>query len=282
MSVKEKNNRAMSNISLVTERRFMCKINDFALIIEKNLINLCIKAANISRGEVVKQDYYSWARNSYFEGYNKVFDMNIPLDNIKEVIILLRKNIELEIAPKHLLINSFNEPIILENYLKSLNFDMFYQQSGMAIDLASFEFESNDNLGKIRTIKSANELQEWILITEEAFRKKRNSHMYKIFLNEIDIRFYGCYYKDKIVATLMLYIKDAIAGIHLVSTANEFRGKGFGTLITKTALSDAKDLGCKYSVLQASDMGRNVYKNIGFKEYCKIRHWEYNKLYNRY
>ncbi|MBU3101858.1 MULTISPECIES: GNAT family N-acetyltransferase [Clostridium] len=65
----------------------------------------------------------------------------------------------------------------------------------------------------------------------------------------------------------MLYIKDAIAGIHLVGTANEFRGKGFETLIAKTALRDAKDLGCKYGVLQASDMGRNVYNNIGFKEY---------------
>ena len=42
--------------------------------------------------------------------------------------------------------------------------------------------------------------------------------------------------------------------------------------------TDAKDLGCKYSVLQASDMGRSVYNSIGFKEYCKIRHWEYNKL----
>ena len=256
----------------------MCKINDLALIIEKNLSNLCIKAANISCGEVVKQDYYSWAKNSYFEGYNKVFDMNIPLADIKEVIMLLRKNIELEIAPKHLLINSCNKAIILEDYLKSLNFNMFYQQSGMAIDLASFKFENNDNIGKIRTIKSANELEEWILITEEAFKKKRNSYMYKMFLSENDIRFYGCYYKDKIVATLMLYIKDAIAGIHLVGTANEFRGKGFGTLIAKTALRDAKDLGCKYSVLQASDMGKSVYKSIGFKEYCKIRHWEYNKV----
>ena len=154
---------------------------------------------------------------------------------------------------------------------------MFYQQSGMAIDLASFRFENNDNIGRVRTIKGANELEEWILITEEAFRKERNSHMYKLFLNESDIRFYGCYYKDKMVATLMLYIKDAIAGIHLVGTANEFRGKGFGTLITKTALRDAMDLGCKYGVLQASDMGRNVYNSIGFKEYCKIRHWESRK-----
>ena len=49
----------------------MCKINDFALIIEKNLINLCIKASNISGGEVVKQDYYSWAKNSYLKGIIK-------------------------------------------------------------------------------------------------------------------------------------------------------------------------------------------------------------------
>ena len=253
----------------------MCKINDIALIIEKNLINLYIKAANISCGEVVKQNCYSWAKNSYFEGYNNVFDMNIPLADMKEVIMLLCKNIELGIAPNHLLINSYNQPIFLEDYLESLNFNMFYQQSGMAIDLASFKFENNENIGQIRTIKSTDELEEWILVTEEAFGKKRNSHIYKMFLNENDIRLYGCYYKDKIVATLMLYIKDAIAGIHLVGTANDFRGKGFGTMITKTALRDAKDLGCKYSVLQASDMGRNVYNSIGFKEYCKIRHWEY-------
>ena len=144
----------------------MCKINDIALIIEKNLINLYIKAANISCGEVVKQNCYSWAKNSYFEGYNNVFDMNIPLADMKEVIMLLCKNIELGIAPKHLLINSYNQPIILEDYLESLNFNMFYQQSGMAIDLASFEFENNDNIGQIRTIKSADELEEWILVTE--------------------------------------------------------------------------------------------------------------------
>ena len=255
----------------------MCEINDLADIIEKNLVNLYIKAANISCGEVVNQDYYSWAKNPYFEGYNNVFNMNIPKSMIKKEIMLLHKNIELEIAPKYLLINSYNQPIILEEYLKSLDFEMFYQQSGMAINLDLFRFENNNKIGKIKTVKDTNELEEWILITEDAFRKKRNSQMYELFLNESDIRFYGCYYKDKIVATLMLYIKDEIAGIHLVGTANEFRGKGFGTLITKTALKDAKGLGCKYGVLQASDMGRNVYNSIGFKEYCKIRHWESRK-----
>jgi predicted GNAT family acetyltransferase len=74
----------------------------------------------------------------------------------------------------------------------------------------------------------------------------------------------------------MLFINKEIAGVHLVGTLKEFRNKGIGTEITKKAFEYALSKGAKTGVLQASPMGKNMYKKIGFQEYSRISHWEYN------
>ena len=78
------------------------------------------------------------------------------------------------------------------------------------------------------------------------------------------------------VTTLMLFINNGIPGIHLVGTLDEFRGKGYGTSITLKAMKDLKDAGFVKAVLQASQMGENIYKKIGFKKYSELFHWGYN------
>ena len=40
--------------------------------------------------------------------------------------------------------------------------------------------------------------------------------------------------------------------------------------MSNKALLDARDLGYKYGVLQASSMGQFVYKKLGFEKYCDI------------
>lgn len=69
-----------------------------------------------------------------------------------------------------------------------------------------------------------------------------------------------------------MFLSSGIAGLHLVGTIKEYRGRGFGTIMTKNDLYDAKLKGCKLGVLQASEMGKKIYSKIGFIEYCKVRH----------
>jgi GNAT superfamily N-acetyltransferase len=59
-------------------------------------------------------------------------------------------------------------------------------------------------------------------------------------------------------------VGTALAGIFSVATLEPARGHGLGALMTRVAMSAARDSGAVVAVLQASDMGRPVYQRLGF------------------
>jgi len=78
------------------------------------------------------------------------------------------------------------------------------------------------------------------------------------------------YYDGNPVASSLVLYKAGVAGIHLVTTLEEARGKGIGTAITRAPLNEAKKLGYEIAILHSTEMGLNMYKQMGFKEYCTI------------
>ncbi len=78
------------------------------------------------------------------------------------------------------------------------------------------------------------------------------------------------YYDGNPVASSLVFYEAGVAGIYSVTTLEEARGKGIGTAITLAPLNEAKKLGYEIAILQSSDMALNMYKHMGFKEYCKI------------
>ena len=74
---------------------------------------------------------------------------------------------------------------------------------------------------------------------------------------------------NPVASSLVLY-KAGVAGIHLVTTLEEARGKGIGTAITLAPLNEAKKLGYETAVLHSTEMGLDLYKQMGFKEYCTV------------
>ena len=87
------------------------------------------------------------------------------------------------------------------------------------------------------------------------------------------IRNYLGYWKSKLVATSCLFFGAGVAGIYSVSTLPEARGKGIGTSVTLEPLRKARELGYRIGVLQSSEMGYNVYKNLGFRHLCQIEYF---------
>jgi ribosomal protein S18 acetylase RimI-like enzyme len=61
-----------------------------------------------------------------------------------------------------------------------------------------------------------------------------------------------------------------VAGIYNVGTLPSARGRGIGRAITLRGLLDARARGYKVGVLEASGMGYNVYKQLGFEPYCEM------------
>jgi len=83
-------------------------------------------------------------------------------------------------------------------------------------------------------------------------------------------RSYVVYWEGKPVSTAAVFLGQEVAGIYSVATTPEARGKGFGAAVTLAPLLDARKMGYRVGILQASEMGFPVYKRMGFKQDFKV------------
>jgi GNAT superfamily N-acetyltransferase len=72
------------------------------------------------------------------------------------------------------------------------------------------------------------------------------------------------------VATAALHLAAGVAGVYSVSTVPEARRQGLGAAMTLAVLRDARALGYRIGILHSTRMGYNVYRRLGFEEYCQL------------
>jgi GNAT superfamily N-acetyltransferase len=64
------------------------------------------------------------------------------------------------------------------------------------------------------------------------------------------------------------------AGVFLVGTIPEARGRGLARRLLLHALHGARDAGATVSTLQSSRLGYPVYRRLGYVELCRLGMWE--------
>ncbi|HUP27407.1 MAG TPA: GNAT family N-acetyltransferase [Chloroflexia bacterium] len=74
----------------------------------------------------------------------------------------------------------------------------------------------------------------------------------------------------KVVATSTLFMAGGVAGIYNVGTLPEVRGKGIGAAMTLAAMLEARSRGYRVAILHASEFGYNIYRRLGFQDYCTM------------
>jgi hypothetical protein len=89
-------------------------------------------------------------------------------------------------------------------------------------------------------------------------------------LLDSDWHFYVGYEDDRPVATAASFVGDGVVVVEAVSTRAECRGRGYGAALTAAATTCMTD---RPAALVASDLGRNVYADLGYVPVLRYTLW---------
>lgn len=83
-------------------------------------------------------------------------------------------------------------------------------------------------------------------------------------------------YKGLPVGTSSLRVDKGVAGVYHVATIPDARGMGIGSAMTRVALDEAREVGYRHVVLQASQDVAEFYSKMGFKRHFDIEQFMWN------
>jgi hypothetical protein len=136
---------------------------------------------------------------------------------------------------------------------------------------------------EILPVEGEETLRKWIHIASTGFgvSLEHEDTWYEFFSEAACIspfRTYLAVLDGTPVATSQLFTSAGVAGIYNVTCLPEARGRGVGTAVALAPLLAARELGYHVAILQASSMGYNVYRRIGFADFGKLSVylWEQN------
>jgi len=143
----------------------------------------------------------------------------------------------------------------------------------MAIDLALLPDRSPAHPDlRIVPVDDEDALKQWIHIASVGFKISEEFEQvwHDIFVDTIsDVRFktYLALLNGKPVGTSQLFLSEGAAGIYNITCLPEARGQGIGSAVTLAPLLEARQMGYRMGILQASQKGYNVYRRLGFQDF---------------
>ena len=206
---------------------------------------------------------------------NTIFKADFKKVNIEYEIAAVKKLIQEGEAPNGWTVGPLTIPKNLGSILKKFGFSNVYHQAGMALELEHITNQVvTENGLDIKIVEDKDHLRQWIDVVSTVFSIKIDFELLDYLRLEPEARFYIGNFEGKPVTSLMLYLSSGVAGLHAVSTLKEYRGRGFGRIISRIALLKAFKIGYKVGVLQASALGERIYRKLGFIKFCDIISYE--------
>lgn len=239
--------------------------------IEKNLDDFYTKSSEHTNFLSRIDDKISWILPKNADWPDCIFRANFEKLKLKKEIFKIKKLIQEKKAPNGWTVGPLTKPKNLGEILEKCGFTNVYHQAGMAVELKTLKYNKivkNDLL--IERVDNELKLTQWSEVVSKVFGLKVDHDLLKFLSQQGNTYFYLGKYNKKPVSTLMLYLSSGVAGLHAVSTLPEYRGRGFGLFISRTALIEAFHLDYYIGVLQASSLGERVYRKLGFQKYCDI------------
>jgi len=239
--------------------------------IEQNLDDFYTKSSYHPNFISHLEDKISWVDTRNVDWPRCIFRTDFENLNVENEISKIKRLIQEGKTPNSWTVGPLTKPDNLGMILEKNGFSNVYQQAGMAIDLKDLKKQrTSENSLTVEIIDNEESLKHWIMVVSSVFGIKIDSEFIEFLFLEPEVKFYIGTFEEKYVSALMLYLSSGVAGLHAVSSLQDYRNRGFGLTISKAALIDALKIGYKVGVLQASSLGERVYRKLGFKKYCDV------------
>ena len=262
--------------SLVT---YLNNISKEALVaaIEDNMAEVLLAMGRSSVAELYEDsDVACLLTGIPFPPFNQVFRTQIPRTRIDARIREVTQRFIAKGLPALWSIESSTQPDGLGKHLEHHGWVRGESEGiGMALDLTTIREEvlTPQDL-TIEIVDDEAKLRCW---TQVAFPPPVADGCFELFSGlgfELPWRHYLGLQNGRPVACAQLFLGAGVAGIYLVRTVPNARRQGIGAAVTLRTLLDARDIGCRVSVLTSSPMGEAMYRRLGFVEYYRIGIYE--------
>ena len=180
-------------------------------------------------------------------------------------------------------VGSLMRPADLGVRLAAHDFADAGDEIGMAVDLAELPEELPAPAAlSVERVRDDRDLGAWAAVLARSFGEGELEAAWvrdvyrRIGLGDgVPWRHYLGRLAGEPVATASLFVGGGAAGVYFVATLPSARRRGIGAAVTLAALRAGRALGQRVGVLAASEMGRSVYRRLGFAELCRIGVYEW-------
>jgi predicted GNAT family acetyltransferase len=251
--------------------------------IENNAYALTPFSHNWERAEVYTGTDMCWCLTDIsFPMCNSAFHIRLKPEQVDDTIESFKAKGNRRKVAVQWYIGHDTQPANLGEKLATHGFTTYGASMGMAIDLKEMKedvpFPSGLQIIEVKDVKT---LKKWCHVTCVGFGipEPAEPSLLEWFKTDIEynqpIKFYLGLLKGKPVATSMYFLGEGVVGIYFVATLPPARHRGIGFAVTQKPLLEGREMGYRIGILQASKMGEPVYRQMGFKEYCKVQSYSW-------
>jgi ribosomal protein S18 acetylase RimI-like enzyme len=245
--------------------------------IESNLFDFYRTVARLSKRSFYTDKNLSWVNCAPSPWPSGIFNTNFGIEEAEESILSVKKQIERGIAPKLWRTGPSMHPKNLDERLVKHGFVKRDEEIGMALDFSKLNSGHEKPSGlDIQIVVDEKNLRDWAGVVAAGLFGCPESgasafyELMKTVLHCDKVTFFVGYCEGRPAASSTLFVSSGIAGIYHVATMPDLRKRGIGRSMTLTPLLQAREMGARFAVLQATPQGKGVYGRLGFTEYCTL------------
>lgn len=234
---------------------------------QNNIESLFKLIGNIQGNTYTNSNYFDIIKSENSIWPNLIFNLNY--NNFNDVIneLELKKN-DLKF-PNLLMIDSDIKNIEVINYFNAKYKSGYW--TAMSHNLQHLN-KSDFNNFEIKEVCKTSDLDKWIKIVENELMGSHSldKKIFDSLMNSENTKLLLGLVSNQAVSTSLIYTKDGVSGIYLVSTLSTHRKKGYGLEMTNYCLYRAKMLNSIRVDIQSTNSGYKTYLKAGFMDNGKI------------